>query len=225
MTTVAVLIPVLGRPGRVEPLLDSLYNSERDATLQARFLVTGDDAAEIRAIEVAGGDYAMAEVERRPGSYARKINVGARWAVEDGFDWIFHGSDDLCFCAGWADEAIREGERHGKAVVGTNDDANPVVKHGHHATHSLIRADYLERGTVDGEGLMHEGYDHNCCDVEFVQTAKQRGEWVFARAAVVEHLHPIFKDVARDATYELGQRRAREDLRLMQSRQHLWAQR
>lgn len=223
MTLVSVLIPVLNRPDRVEPLLDSLYNSERDVTLEARFLVTEDDDAEIRAIQTAGGDYAMAEVTRRPGSYARKINFGARWAVDDGADWVFLAADDLCFCAGWADEAIREGERHDVAVVGTNDDANPVVKHGHHATHSLVRADYVERGTVDGEGLLHEGYDHNCCDVEFVQTAKARDEWVFARAAVVEHLHFMFKPVEKDATYELGQLRAREDLKLMQARQHLWS--
>lgn len=225
MTRVAVLIPVLARPHRVQPLLESLHASANEATLWPLFLATVGDEEEIEALKASDADFVRVPWPAGRGDYARKINCGADLAAEEGVDWLLLAADDLCFCPGWADAAIREGERHAKRVIGTMDDANPIVRHGLHATHSLIRVDYLEDGTIDEPGkLLHEGYDHNFCDTELVGTAKFRGEWVFARDSVVEHLHPFYRQaVESDATYAKGQAQTLEDSRLYEMRRPLWS--
>jgi hypothetical protein len=221
---VYVLIPVLARPERVEPLLASLRASAREVELRPLFIVSPGDDAELAALQEAGAYYVFALWECGAGDYARKINFGAGLACDDGADWIFTGADDLCFCVGWADEAVREGVRHGKAFVGTNDLGNALVRAGRHSTHSLVRVDYLDAGTIDEPGkLLHEGYDHQYVDTEAVGTAMFRDEWVFARGSVVEHLHPFWGKSSEDGTYRKALRAGEADMRLFQSRQHLWA--
>lgn len=229
MTSVAVLLPVLDRPWRVEELVASLRGSQRDAELWPHFLVSKSDHAQQRAVRDARAYQTLCEWEPGAGDYARKINLGAALAVEDGFEWVFLGADDLCFCPGWADEAIREGDRHGADVVGTNDLGNPVVRAGLHATHSLIRASYVAVGTIDEPGkLLHEGYDHQFSDTELVGTARYRGVWAFARDSMVEHLHHLWPDgrggrkSQMDATYEKGQRASQADYALYRSRAPMW---
>ena len=51
--------------------------------------------------------------------------------------------DDVRFRAGWLDHAQDVARRYGAQVVGTNDAANPRVMRGEHATHPLIRRDYI----------------------------------------------------------------------------------
>lgn len=224
MTLVYVLIPVLKRPERVEPLLTSLASSAGEVTLRPLFLASPEDDAELAALRASDADFVVVPWECESGDFARKQNLGANLAREDGADWVFQGADDLCFCKGAIDEAVRVGERHGKAVVGTDDCANPLVKAGRHSTHSLVRVDYLDRGTIDECGkLLHEGYDHQYCDNELVQTAMARGEWVFAHNAKIEHLHPFFRPgVPADDTYTKGLAKGHEDMTLYQARQYLW---
>lgn len=158
---VAVLIPVLGRPHRVAPLLDSLLASERILWLQPYFLVSEGDDAEIAEI-VASGEAFFLTPGPVPGDYAKKMNLGVRKTLEP---WIFLAADDLCFCPGWADEAVRVALEDGKRVVGTMDEGNAQVKLGKHSTHTLLHRSYVSRGTIDNPSrLLHEGYDHNFCN-------------------------------------------------------------
>jgi hypothetical protein len=222
MTVVTCLLPVLNRPERVEELVSSLRGSAREVKLEVLFLATWDDHSEIDAINQAGENW-MDCGPRLPGDYARKVNRGAQIARASGADWVFIGADDLCFCPGWADEAVRVGERHRKRVVGTNDLGNALVMVGRHATHHLVHASYLDDGTIDEPGkLLHEGYDHQYVDTEMVATAQARDEWVFARDSQVEHLHFLWRKAHHDQTYALGQTRTVEDARLFQSRMPLW---
>lgn len=136
---------------------------------------------------------------KAPGlSYPQAINLLARQATD--FEWLFMGSDDIVFHPGWYEKALEQASDRFD-VIGTNDLGNPRVTAGLHSTHSLIRSSYLAKGTIDGEGLMWEGYGHNFADDELVETAKARGTFVHSPYSVVEHFHPAWEKAEMDATY------------------------
>ena len=226
MTLVAVIVPVLNRPHRVAPLLDSLRQDKRAWPV---FMVWNQDHDEIAAIcEHVDCVYVPVAYEPGPGDYARKINDGYRVVLDvaahrgEEIPWLFAGADDLRFHDGWLDAALAAHETHGGRFVGTNDMWNPSVRAGRHSTHSLIRMDYIrDLGcSFDGPGIVyHEGYDHQCVDNEAVFVAKQRGEFVHAADSFVEHLHPFAKKAQMDATYEKALAKGRDDIRLFRDRQ------
>lgn len=220
MASVAVIVPVLARPQRVQPLLDNLRCSI-NATHQVRavFVCSAGDEAEIASVRAAGKRPVIL-CEPGRAEYARKINLAARFSDEE---WLLLAADDLRFHPGWLDDALAVHADTGALVVGTNDLGNPTVKQGRHSTHPLVHRAYLEQGTVDAPGLLlHEGYDHNCVDVELVETAKARGVWAFATGSHVEHLHPLWRKGDDDLVYARGRLRYSEDRRLLMRRQRLW---
>lgn len=220
MTSVAVLVPVLGRPQRAAPLARSIRDSDPRAT--PLFLCSPGDDDEIAACRRVAWTLVM-EWPAGQGDYARKMNLGYLHARDLGFEWIFLGADDLVFHAGWFDACLRQARQGDYCVVGTNDMGNARVVAGHHSTHTLVHADYLDCGTVDGEGaILHEGYWHNYVDDEFVQTAMSRRTYVHARDAHVEHLHPNWGKGFDDATYRKGMSHFDDDRRLYEQRQQLW---
>lgn len=215
---VAILVPVLGRPHRVAPLLESIEAATPEPH-RVMFLTSRDDDATVAAITAAGGTHQSID---DPGTYVRKVNAGFAAADEDVF---FAAADDLDFHPGWYPAAVAK-LVDGIEVVGTNDLGNPRVVAGRHATHNLFTRRYIEDagGTVDHTGqVLHEHYRHWYCDDEFVGTAQARGVWAFAADSVVEHLHPEFGKADTDATYELGRAHNAEDRRRFRSRRHLWA--
>lgn len=211
--SVVVLLPVLGRPHRVSPVLKSIRNATRPPR-RALFLCDPGDVPTQDAIARAGG-----EMLSPGGSYAHKINVGVRATTEP---LIFLGADDLHFHPGWLDTATLR-MVGGVGVVGTNDLGNQRVVAGEHATHSLIARWYAELGTIDEpEQLLHEGYHHNFVDDELIGTAKARGAWAFAHDSIVEHLHPLWGKADDDEVYRQGRERFRSDQRRHHRRRALW---
>ena len=70
---------------------------------------------------------------------------------------------------------------------------------------------------------MHEGYRHNFCDTEMVETAKARGAWRFAADSIVEHVHPNWHtEIETDETYRLGRSGFIRDQTLYHRRRRLW---
>ena len=210
-----ILVPVLGRPQNAQPLVDSI---RENTTVSHRitFLVSLDDEEEIAAIYATGQPYIRCPDHR----YAPKINLGV--GLTKG-EFVFLGADDLRFHPGWDMAALAMFEETDKQVVGTNDLGNSTVMAGLHATHSLVHRGYVEWGTIDEPGvLLHEGYQHNWVDTEFVGTAMSRGEFAFARESHVEHLHPFWHKGADDEVYEKGRQSYRLDRRLYQKRRRLW---
>jgi glycosyltransferase involved in cell wall biosynthesis len=224
VTAVAVIVPVLNRPQNVAPLVESWRAAKNEADTFLLFVVSDRDDAELQAIYAAG----MASVEvpwpiGTRGDYARKINYGL-WSTSSEF--VLCAADDLRFHDGWADAAVAVLEETGTGFCGTNDQANPMVKAGRHATHPVVRRVYAaECGTIDTPGLIyHEGYWHQFVDNEATGTAMFRDCFSFAHDSIVAHRHPIFdRTIARDETYELGDRHRLEDRDLMLARRHLWA--
>ncbi|MFL5309500.1 MAG: hypothetical protein ACJ79H_03495 [Myxococcales bacterium] len=220
---VAVLVPVLGRPQKAQPLVDSLAASVQAHELVPIFLCSPGDDEEIRAVVDTGADLIVMPFENGKGDYARKLNLGFRRAGELGMEWSFLAADDLRFRAGWFEAGLRTHERSGACVVGTNDLGNPRVKAGRHSTHTLVHADYSECGTVDEDDrILHEGYHHNYVDEEFIQTAMWRSTFSFARDSYVEHLHPDWRKGVMDDTYRLGKSTFEDDRRYYESRKRLW---
>jgi hypothetical protein len=214
----AVLVPILGRPGHVAPLVKSLRDSKADARLV--LICNHDDAETIAAVRRANRRPLIVPWAAGYADWARKLNYA--WARTDE-EWRFHGADDIHFHPGWLEAAIAVGERYAACVVGTNDLGNPRVKAGVHATHQLVHRDYWECGTIDEAGkVVTEAYHHNFVDDEFVQTAMSRSTYAAALRSHVEHFHPDWGKAPNDATYDLGRSQFGRDAVLFNQRHLLW---
>ncbi|HEY3485459.1 MAG TPA: hypothetical protein VGK49_08735 [Ilumatobacteraceae bacterium] len=214
---VAVLVPVLERPQNAEPFMRSLRASTGLATVYA---IT-NNRQDAKAWDEVGARL----LESDKISFAEKVNLAAAIATDHGFRWVFLVGDDVTFRPGWLDHAQAVARNTGAKVVGTNDQANPRVMNGQHATHMLIATEYItEQGASwDGPGVVcHEGYRHWYVDDEIVAVAKQRKVWAPALASIVEHRHPLFGTAPDDETYRRGQRHAGKDkaLWVKRSQQH-----
>ena len=212
-----MLIPVLGRPHNVEPLVDSIvYNTA--GSLPGRLHLLPRRRRADRRLPAECARHLVVDWEPGRADYARKIN----WAYERTHsEWIFQGADDIRFSPAWDTKALRYGKY---AVIGTNDLHNPSVKRGIHSTHILFKREYIEKygGTFDGSGkVFSEEYDHQWIDNEFIQTAQRRGQWHFAKNSVVEHYHPVWGNNDWDPTYEKAFRESAEDQALFGRRMRL----
>lgn len=216
-----IVVPVLGRPHRVQPLLHSALSCSPPGT-RVLFIPTPGDRGEIAALEAHGAEFLVAPAHWRLGDFARKTNFAISETKEQ---YILSAADDLDFRPGWFEAAVRLFSVKGVGVVGTNDLGHERVTSGRHATHNLVSREYVETyGTIDEQGkLYHEGYTHSFCDDELVGTAKSRGAWVFAEGAVIRHMHPDFKTAPPDKIYQMGRRFFTKDRQLFRRRQRMWA--
>jgi hypothetical protein len=204
----AVIVPVLGRPGNAAPFMASLAGS--DAPLARVYAVADADDGETAQAWKEAGATVLTWHGPSPGTFAQKVNIGYRATSEP---WLLLSGDDVRFHPGWLDQA-QAAARDGASVVGTNDLHNPRVTAGDHSPHPLIRRAYVDEqgASWDGPGIVaHEGYRHWFVDDEIVAAAKQRGAWVMAIHAKVEHLHPLWGLAADDETYQLGREHVEED--------------
>lgn len=215
MTECVVLVPMLGRPWTVEPLVRSL--AESGAPAEVLFIIgTEDDAV----WDACPGHRTLEVVRKCRGDYAAKINAGTRATSEP---WLFLGACDIRFHRGWWDACMNAAET-GAQVIGTNDLANPRTASGDLSTHTLISREYAARPTIDGKpGPLFEGYRHEYVDDELRGTAISRGVWTHAADAIVEHLHPATGKSDWDDSYRGQETRMRADRRLMTQRRRLWA--
>lgn len=217
MGDLVILVPMLGRPHTVGPLLQSIDATAPHA--RVLFLVSPHDRAVHQVIDRLRRER-MTVPYTRIGDYARKINTGYRATSEP---HIFLGACDLRFHPGWYEAVIAKLGK-GIGVVGTNDLGSPRVMAGEHATHSLITREYAdEQGTVDQPGqVLFEGYAHEFVDDELVGTARKRGAFAFAFDSHVEHLHPSWGKNRPDALYRQHHQRMRHSRPLFETRRALW---
>lgn len=222
MTGVDILVPVLGRPQNAKPLVMSVaQNTTVPYTLT--FLCSPGDTEQIEAAN-AVSHTVVVDWESGPADAAKKWNYGFTITRAD---FVFTAADDVEFTPGWDTAILAEAERTGAGMIGSQDDANPLVKRGKHSTHSLFRRSYIDEvgGTFfDGPGVVyHEGYDHQFIDTEACKAAMDRGEWAFARQSVVRHHHPFYdKTVPLDDTYRRALGEASHDSRLFKERLGRW---
>ncbi len=232
---VAVIVPVALRPQNAEPFMRSLRASTGLAKVYA--VCDAYDDETWQAWTAAGADHVLQMVygpedgdpiieqddgtlglRAKIGSFAEKVNDGFKDAKEP---WLFIVGDDVRFHPGWYDRAVRASADLRYPVVGTNDITNPRVTSGEHATHLLIRREYVDGmgASWDGPGVVcHEGYRHWYVDDEIVTAARQRGLFAMAQDSVVEHMHPLWGKGAPDEVYELGQSYAAGDRKVFEAR-------
>jgi len=214
---IAILVPVLGRPQNVQPFMESTAVTKEDYNVY--FICSPNDHDQIRECEQSGANVMVISYKPLGGDFARKINHAFDETEED---WVFQGADDIRFSLNWDLHAFRVAQRTRMGVIGTNDLGNPDVIRGRSSTHTLIRRSYIEEfgsGTFDNTGsIFCELYDHQYVDVEFVQTAKFRKQFAFAKNSVVEHLHPHWGKAKMDPTYEKATRRTQRDMQLYKDR-------
>ena len=215
-----VLVPVLGRPGNAQRLVDSFlaFSGPQDAI---HFICSPGDDAQIESCLQTGHHTLIVDFPLGRADYARKMNYGFRNTFRP---FLFLGSDDIEFTEGWSERAFARMD--GNSVVATNDAANQQVKRGQFGTHCLVRRSYVEEegATADFEPgvLIHEGYDHNFVDRELCHLAEHRNQYAFAKDAIVKHHHPLFSRTPTDATYKRGMSNFHADRKLFYSRAHLW---
>ena len=133
-------------------------------------------------------------------------------------------ADDLKFYPGWEIEALKKMIDPIK-VVGTNDLHNPEVLAGEHATHYLIKGDYIKNvgGVIDKSApVLPECYSHNWTDREYVGTAKFRGVFTPCLESIVEHLHFTFGLSQMDDTYRKTRVGIEPDRIMYEQRRDLW---
>jgi hypothetical protein len=212
-----ILIPVLGRPGNAQRVVDSIQDH---AIIRFRivFICTWEDDSQIAACEATGAQVLFLARDPTSGDYARKIQRG--FDHTDG-EFVFNAADDLDFTPGWDTTAL-DAMTDRISVVATNDMANRQVRRGEFGTHNLIRRTYIEErgGTFDGTPgvVLHEGYDHCYVDRELCAVAQQRGVYAFAKRSIVRHRHPLWRTAPWDDTYRRAVAHAREDAALYDTR-------
>lgn len=224
--SLAIIVPTLDRPHRVEPLVISHIASEvhlgADACLY--FVVDPFDEAQLQEIDRIVDKYPsncgkIVTKHAGPSSFAHKCNV-AVWETTE--DWLLFVGDDVSFSRNWFAKALKVAKSEDARFISTNDMVSPYVSSGVHAVHPLIRRDYVDEG-VTFDKTPHivacEQYGHWFVDNEWTYVAKADGEYAFAKFAVIRHHHPIYdRSVAMDATYQRGQGKQYEDLKTWERR-------
>lgn len=219
---VAVLIPTLGRPHRVQPLLDNL-NTSTAGDFTAYFIVERDDTQTIAAVRKAGAGLIFND---GPPSYAVCINTAYRQTNEP---YLFLGADDIVFVDGWLEAAVAAMADPQIGVVGTADPRHPLPDH---SSHSLVRRHYIEAqsGCMDLRDTVLYPYKHGFTDHELVGVTKSRHAYRYCEAAHVEHHHPGWDSLGRvrggttlDTTYQKGNRHHRRDTLTFIARSRMWS--
>lgn len=217
--TLAVLVPVLGRPDRPAALVASLASTGADARIY--FLANRGDVEEVQACQRAAVEQPrwcslLLVSDSRP-SWAQKINDGIRRTKEP---WLLLCADDVKFYPRFLEAATRLMSDPKVGVIGTCDLGHRGTLEGWHSTHPMVSRKYvMEQGTVDQKGVIaHEGYRHNFVDTEIVATAKKRGAYQHCRDCLVEHLHPLWRKGKSDATYRLGKKFMQQDAQIFWDR-------
>lgn len=232
-----VVVPVWKRSTNLPRLLQSVVETVPDAQValvRSRYDADLEHLTNVPQIAWLG-DVHVVTVDGPGGTrgdYAIKINAGYRWSTRP---FIFTGADDIEFTPGWYDAARALIEEPTPdycfakgftpiSVVGTNDACNPRTFSGEHSTHTLVARWYADLGgTVDQRGVIyHEGYWHEYCDDELVQTAKMRGAYAHALDAVVAHHHPNIGAAPDDPTYQRGRVKTRHSRAHYRQRAKLW---
>ena len=228
MTDLSILIPALRRPENAARQVDDI-DAVTEGDYEIVFITTAGDIAQQRAVDDlrAHEHPRVRHLTINPntvGDYAKKINFAVRNTTSR---WLFTGADDLHFHPGWFDAAVLASTSTGCRVVGTQDMGNRRVLTGEHSTHSLVDRSYVdELGTIDEPSkMLHEGYVHEFVDDEFVETARMRGEFVFAFRSIVEHLHPLWGKAPSDRLYDDHRRRMALGRRVYTKRRPMWTSR
>lgn len=198
---VAIIIPTLGRPHALAPLLQNLRQTT-ELRYRVCFVVDRDDRETWEALDglARARDFFAIECD---GTYPEKTNAGLRATDEP---LVLPTADDVVFHSGWYETAVARFEDPAVQVVGTSD-LTPATRGGRLATMPILRRSYIkdpgaawgETGTVFNESLHHNFVDRVCWEL-----ALHRGVAVFEPGSIIEHRHHGWGTREADATDAKG---------------------
>lgn len=221
MPVVDVIVPTFRRPDRLAGVAANVHEATPVRHVVS-FVVEEDDQPSLEAAKALVCAEVRVVVNDRAHNYSGALNAAVASSCAP---FWFAASDDLRFRPGWF-ETARAMIDDQFWVVGTNDLLNTFVLQGLHATHYLVDRRYTDEvgGTVDGGPgtALHEGYDHNYCDTEFIGTAKARVRFRPCLDSVVEHMHWTVRKGPKDATSERAYRHFQRDRQLYDARRPMW---
>jgi glycosyltransferase involved in cell wall biosynthesis len=217
---VAIIVPTLGRPQAIAPLMANLRQTT-PLIYRVCFVVDRGDTATHEALAALPAERDFVSVVH-DGTYPVKTNAGADATDEP---LVLPTADDVVFHAGWYEAALARFEDADVDVVGTYD-LTPATAHEKHATMPIVRRSYIESpgAALDESGvLFHPGYHHNFVETELWQLACARNAAVFERGSVIEHLHPDWGTREADETDRKGHGQGwAEDKALFEQRRREW---
>lgn len=215
MSDVAILVPVLDRPHRVAPLLQSIAEA---TDVPYRVIFGCSDQPTVDELDRLGAWYVRDEGGSE-GTWPKRINRLYREVNEP---YILTGADDLAFRTNWFQAAMCEMDKfQGGGVVAVND------LHNSAGTHFIISRSYIETIGASGDGpgtLMCEDFLHCYADDNCRSVAMFHDRFAFAKDSVIEHLHVGAGKAPMDSTYALGESTMAQGLAVYRSRSHLWGQ-
>lgn len=211
--SVAILVPVLGRPHRVRPLVENIQAVTPEPHT---IYFCASDQPTIDELKRVMGTHVWAVFDEGD-TWPKRIN---RLFTSTEEPYIFTAADDLLFHEHWLSEAMR-------AMKGMREEGVVVVEdmHNPNGTMALIARTYIMKygGSADVKGqVMHPGYTHNWSDTELFSVAQSRRLLVRCRTSVVEHLHHEAGKMPWDDTYAKGMEHELEDRMLFRRRRRLW---
>lgn len=215
--SVAILVPVLDRPHRIEPLLD---NIEATTPEDVQVVFATSDNATINECNRLGAWQSIDDGDTWP----NRIN---RLFRETDDPFVFLCADDVTFHPGWLPPLLAAQDdillEHFYAPFGGVTVPNDL--HNPRGTLALVARSYIDErsGCMDEPGVVvHSGYAHNWADTELFETAKHRNRFRYVTESVVEHLHPCAGKGVEDPTYAKGFASFHSDQAIFRSRRHLW---
>lgn len=219
---VSIIVPTLGRPHAIRPLLQSIATTTPTAAAAVVFVSDHNDEETHAELQSAWEQGWRFKNLFEDGTYPHKVNAGVRESSEA---LVLPTADDVSFQPRWLEHALAA-LAPGVQVVGTND-LTPVTEDGTHATMPIVRRSYVDDpGAAFGEPgvLFHEGYHHNFCETELCNLAQHRGVYSSCPESIIEHRHPAWGTREEDETDRRGnQANVAGDETLYRQREAAWA--
>ena len=203
MKEIAIVIPTMGRPRLLFPLVWNIAKTTPSGIFQIYFVVNADDTLTQHTVIGFAGPIQMVLTAKK--GYPAAVNAGVRASEEPLIAII---NDDVRFHNGWWD-GLRQALTPDVSVIASND-LSPHTMQGDACTQPIVRRSYIEeQGGAWGEPgvALHEGYLHNFSETELFDVALQRCVAVFAPDCVIEHIHPDWGKAEIDDTYLAGSKR------------------
>lgn len=189
----AILLPSLNRPEQVVRCVNSLRGTTDWRLVDIKVMIDLDDKASEKALD--GMPIEVVYTTNKKGSIAAWNEM---LGLFDNYAAYVAAADDLVFHQGWYAATMRALQLlGGDGMVGFNDLHYDGEKEW--ATHWLGTRDFL----IDHNGgvIYAPHYGSWWCDPEVNDRARAVGKYIWAKDAIVEHLHADYGKAEYDPTY------------------------
>ena len=189
----AILLPSLNRPEKVVRCVNSLRGTTDWRRVDIKVMLDLEDKASERAL--SGMPVEVVFTTNRKGSIAAWNEM---LGLFNNYSAYVAAADDLVFHQGWYAATMRTLQLlGGDGMVGFNDLHYDGDKEW--STHWLGTRDFLINH--NGGVIYAPHYGSWWCDPEVNDRARAVGKYIWAKDAVVEHVHPDWGKATVDQTY------------------------